>query len=125
MWHFRRHALHAKVVTKVVDPISTRSHCSRSSIYDHCIPPFIDVDAEECIEHVKDKEEGLDDDRGSYRASMHGFTLTTLNVLITLWALICVSDSRGVDSSYHVRTTVNVERGTFGGITIHNKYKGG
>ena len=56
---------------------------------------------------------------------MHGFKLTTLNGLITLWALICVNDSRGVDSSYHVRTDVNVERGTFGGITIHNKYKRG
>ena len=66
----------------------------------------------------------MDDDRDSYGASMHGFTLTTLNVLITLWAFICVSDSRGLDSSYHVRTNVNVERGTFGGITIHNKYKG-
>ena len=104
-----------------MDPISTRSHCSRSSIYDHCIPASVDVDAKECIEHVKDKEEGMDDDRGSYGAPMHGFTLTTLNVLVTLWALICVSDSRGVDSSYHVRTNVNVERGTFGGLTIHNK----
>ena len=31
-------------------------------------------------------------DRGSYQASMHSSTLTTLNVLITLWTLICVSD---------------------------------
>ena len=32
----------------------------------------------------------MEEDRGNYRASMHGSTLTTLNVLITLWTLICV-----------------------------------
>jgi hypothetical protein len=81
--------------TKVVDSTSTSSHCSRSSGYDRCHLPFIDVEAEEYIEHVSDKEEGMEDNKGSYGASMHGSTLTTLNVLITLWALICVSDSRG------------------------------
>ena len=40
---------------------------------------------------------------------MHGSTLITLNVLIPLWTLICVSDSRRVGSSYHVRTIVSVE----------------
>ena len=30
------------------------------------------------------------DDRDSYGVSMHGFTLTTLNMLITLWTWICV-----------------------------------
>ena len=34
----------------------------------------------------------MEDDRGSYGASMHGSTLTTMNVLITLWALIRVSN---------------------------------
>ena len=33
----------------------------------------------------------MKDDRGMYEASIHGSTLTTLNVLITLWALIFVS----------------------------------
>ena len=32
------------------------------------------------------------DDRGSYKASMHGSTLTTSNVLIPLWTLICASN---------------------------------
>ena len=81
--------LHAKVV----DPTSTPSHDSRSSSHDRCHLLFIDVEAKECIEHVSDKEEGIEDNKGSYGASMHGSTLTTLNVLITLWALICVNDS--------------------------------
>ena len=49
--------LHAKVVTKVMDPTSTPSHCRRSSDNDCCIPSFIDVEAKKCIVHVKDKEE--------------------------------------------------------------------
>ena len=55
--------------------------------------PFVYVKAKECIEHVSDKEEeGMEDDKASYKASMHGSTLTTLNVLITLLALICMSN---------------------------------
>ena len=55
--------------------------------------PFVNVEAKKCIEHVSDKEdEGMEDDRGSYGALMYGSTLTTLNVLITLWTLICVSN---------------------------------
>ena len=85
--------LHAKAVTKVVDPTSTPSHCSRLLGYDHRIMPFINVEAKECIEYVSDKEEeGLEDDRGSNGALMHGSTLTKLNVLISLWTLICVSN---------------------------------
>ena len=34
----------------------------------------------------------MEDDRGSHEAYVHGSTLTSLNVFITLWALICVSD---------------------------------
>ena len=68
------------------------SHSSRLLDYDCCILPFAKVEAKKCIEHVSDKEvERIKDDRGSYGASMHGSTLTTLNVLITLWTLICVS----------------------------------
>ena len=80
--------LHGKVVTKVVNPTSTRSHCSWLSGYDCRIMPFVDVEGQECIEHVSDKEvesmenDGMEDNRGSYRASIHGFTLTTMNVLI-------------------------------------------
>ena len=55
---------------------------------------FVGVKGKECIEHVSDKEKKMEDNRGSYGASMHGFTLTILNVLIVLWALICVSDFR-------------------------------
>ena len=69
-------------------------HCSRLLDYDCCILPFVNVVAKKCIEHVSDKEdEGMEDDRGSYGALMYGSTLTTLNVLITLWTLICVSNS--------------------------------
>ena len=48
----------------------------------------------ECIEYVSDKEEeeGMEDNGNCYRVSMHGSTLTTLNVLITLCTLICVSN---------------------------------
>ena len=68
--------LHAKAVRKVVNPTSTSSHCSRSSYHDLCILPFVDVEAKKCIERVSDKEEeGMDNDRGSYGASMHGSTL--------------------------------------------------
>ena len=53
---------------------------------------FVDFEVHECIEHVSDKEEeGLEDDRGRYGASVHSSILTTLNVLIDLWALACVS----------------------------------
>ena len=84
--------LHAKAVTKVVATISTPSHHSNSLGNDHHIMPFVDVEVEECIEHVSDKkeEEGMEDDRRSYGASMHG---STLNVLISLWTWICVSKS--------------------------------
>ena len=85
--------LHAKAVTKVVNPTSTPSHCSRLLGYDHRILPFVDVEAKECIEHVSDKEEeGMEDYMGSYGACMHDSTLTTLNVLITLWTSIRVSN---------------------------------
>ena len=69
------------------------SHYSRSSGHDCCILPFIDVKVKEGIEHVSDKKEegGMEDDKGSYKTSMHGSTLTTLNVLITLWTLIWAS----------------------------------
>jgi hypothetical protein len=30
----------------------------------------------------------------------------------------------GVDSSYHIRTNMSVERGIIGGISIHSTYKG-
>ena len=49
--------LHAKVVTKDVDLTSTSSHYSRLLGYDHCILPFVSVEAKECIEYVGDKEE--------------------------------------------------------------------
>ena len=79
--------LHVEAVTKVVDATSTPSCYSRSSCYDHCILSFVDIEAEECIKHVGDKEEEeeMEDDRGSYGAPMHGSTLTILSVLITLW----------------------------------------
>jgi hypothetical protein len=71
---------------KVVDPTSIPSHYNRSMGYGRCILPFLDVELKECIEHVSDKEEeGMEDDRDSYGTSMHGCTLTTLNVLIALW----------------------------------------
>ena len=91
--HFHNYPPYAKVVWKVVGPTSTPSHYSRSLGYDRCILPFIDVEAKECIEHVSDKKEkGMEDDRGSYKVSMHGSTFTALNVLIALWTLICVSN---------------------------------
>ena len=71
--------LHVKVLTKVANPTSITWHCSWLSGYDCCIiMPFVDVEAKECIEHVSDKEgegtenDGMEDDRGSYRASIHG-----------------------------------------------------
>ena len=69
---------HVKAITKVVDLTSTPSHCGRLLAYDYHIMPFVDVKVKECIKHVSDKEEdGVDDDIGSYGASMHGSTLTT------------------------------------------------
>ena len=48
--------------------------------------PFVDVKVKECIEHVSDKEEeeeeGVEDDKGSYKASIHGTTMTTSNITI-------------------------------------------
>jgi hypothetical protein len=38
---------------------------------------------------VTNMKEGMEDDKGSYKAFMCG---STLNVLITLWTLICVSN---------------------------------
>ena len=80
--------------SKVVDPTSTPSHYNKLSGYNHHILPFVDVMVKEGVEHVshKEEEEGMKDDRGSYKASMHGSTLTTLNVLITLWTLIWASN---------------------------------
>jgi hypothetical protein len=49
--------LHAKGDAKVVNPTSTPSHHSRSSGYDRCILPFVDVKAKECIGQVDEKEE--------------------------------------------------------------------
>ena len=72
--------LHGNAVTKVVDPTSIPSHYSRSSCYDLRNLPFID-------EEVK---EGMEDDKGSYGASMHSSTLTTLNVFITSWTFVWV-----------------------------------
>jgi hypothetical protein len=46
--------------------------------------------SEECIEYGYDKEEGMKDNRRSYGVTMHGFTLSTLNMLITLWTWIRV-----------------------------------
>lgn len=84
--------LYAKAVTKVVNPTFPPSHCSTLSSNVCCILPFVDVEAHECFEHVSDKEnEGMEYIRGSYKASMHGSTLTTLNVNITSWTLTCVS----------------------------------
>ena len=34
----------------------------------------------------------MEDNRGSYEVYMHGSTLSTLDVLITLWKMICVSN---------------------------------
>lgn len=48
------------------------------------ILPFVDVKLKERNEHASEKEEGMEDNRGSYIVSMHGSTLATLNVLITL-----------------------------------------
>jgi len=82
--------------SKVVDPTSTPSHCSRSSSYDCRILPLLDVmakaKAKGCIEHFSDQEEeGMEDNKARYGASMHGSPLYTLNMLIVLWTLICVS----------------------------------
>ena len=85
--------LHAKVGAKVVDPTSIPSHYSMSMGYNHRILPLLDVEVEEFIEHVNDKEEeGMEYNRGSYGTSMHGCTLTTLNVLMALWTLIWASN---------------------------------
>lgn len=48
---------------------------SRSSCYDRCILPFV-VDKVESIEHVTDNgdEEGMENNKGSYGASMHRST---------------------------------------------------
>ena len=48
--------LQAKPVTKVVNPTSTPSHYSKSSSYDCHILPFVNVEVNEGIEHVNDKE---------------------------------------------------------------------
>lgn len=56
---------HAISVTKVLNFTSTSPHCSWSLSYNSCIMPFIGVEAKECIEHVGDKEEEIEDDRGS------------------------------------------------------------
>ena len=83
---------YAKAVTKVVDPTSTPSRYGRSLGYDRFILSFVDGEMKEGIEHVSDKgEEGMEDDN-SYKAFVHDYTLITLNVLITLWTLIWMSN---------------------------------
>ena len=59
---------------------STQSH------YACNIMPFLDIKVKEGIEHISDKEEeeGMEDDMDIYGVGVHCFTLTTLNVLITL-----------------------------------------
>ena len=57
--------LHAKVVTKIVDPTSTPSHYSRSLSYNRHILPFMNDKAKECIKRVSDKKVGIEDDRVS------------------------------------------------------------
>ena len=82
--------LHAKVVIKVVVATSPPSHHNNSSSYDCHILPFVDVKGEECIEHASDNEDevqGIENNRSNYVTSMCS---STLNVLITLWTLICV-----------------------------------
>ena len=71
-------SLHVKAITKILDPTSTTSPCSKSLNYDRRIMSFVDVKTKECIEYISDKkeEEGMKDDRGSYGASMHGSTLS-------------------------------------------------
>ena len=69
--------------SKVVDPTSTPSCYSRLSCYNRRILPFLNVKVKEGIEHVSHKEEeeeGMEVDRGTYGAFMHGSTMTTLNV---------------------------------------------
>lgn len=61
--------LHAKAVTNVGDSTLIPSHCSKLSGYDRCILPFVDVEAKEGIEHVRDKEKGMKEKRGSYGVS--------------------------------------------------------
>ena len=87
--------LHAKVATKVMNPTLTPARYSSSPGYDCHILTFVDVKVKEGIPHVsaKEEEEGMKDDRGNYRASMHSSTLVTLNVLVPLWTLIHVSNS--------------------------------
>ena len=79
---------------KVVDPTSTPSHYSRVLGCDRHIMPVVNFEVKEGIEHVCDKqeEEGMEDNKGSYGASLHGSTPTTLIVLITLWTLIWASN---------------------------------
>ena len=73
--------------------------------------PSVHVEARQCIEYVSDKEEGVEDNRGSYWAFMDGSTWTTLNVLyvgidICEWFM-------QVDSSYHTQINVSVQRDIF------------
>ena len=65
--------LHAKAVTKVVDPIPTPSHCSKLFGYDRRILRFLDVKAKECTEHVIDKQEGTEYNKGSFGASKYAW----------------------------------------------------
>ena len=61
------------------------SHRSNFVSQDCHILPFADVEAEEHIKHVINKEEeGIENDKNSHGASTHG---SILNVLITLWTL--------------------------------------
>ena len=65
--------------------------------------PFVNVESKECIEHVSDtkEEEGMEDNKGSYGASMHGSTLTALNVLITFVGIdMCEKFSIVLSSMY-------------------------
>jgi hypothetical protein len=90
--HLHHYPITCKVCHKGFDPTLAPSHRSWLSSYGHCILPFIYVEANNCIEHVREKEDEIEDDRGSYGTSMHGSTLTTMNVLITLWKLIFVNN---------------------------------
>ena len=63
----------------------TLSHHNNSLGWDHHIMPFIDVKAEECIEHVSDKEnEQMEDYRNSYRASIHGFYIECVHYFVNI-----------------------------------------
>ena len=96
------------------------SHCSRLLGYDHCILPFVDVKAKECIEHISGKEvEEREDNKGNIKASMHGSTLTTFSVFITLWRMICLSNFL---MYFHLCSKTLVSKNFIMPISIHLSY---